>query len=144
MAVRYGSADSVKTRTGIQPEDLGIDSVEDLDIFIEGVLDEITDLIDRKMRKSYLAEATTPKGLDGIANDAAADSLRVMVATRQTPVVRVDDFAIRAIQTQVFSQDILARLRIYSAGGGVGSFDVGSDTLAGLPEVFTLADLDAE
>lgn len=144
MATRYGSASSVKTRTGVAPEDLGLDSEEDLDVFLNELLDEITDLFDRRMKKSYLAEASTPRGLDGIANDAAADSLRTMVATRQTPVVRIDDFAVRTIQTRVFSPDILSRLKIYATGGGAATLELGSDSLAGLPTTFTLADLDAE
>lgn len=134
----------MKIRTGITPADLGLDNDPALDAFIESVLDEVTELVDRRMRKSYLTEATVPAGLDGIVNDAASDSLRVMVATRQTPVVRIDDFAIRAVQTQVFSRDIIERLKVYAKGSGVGSYDIVQSDLADLPTSFTLADLDAE
>jgi hypothetical protein len=141
VATRYGSAANVKTRTGIQFGDLGLADDAALTVFIEGVLDEVTDLMDRKMHKTYLT-GTVPKGVDGIANDAASDSLRVMVATRQTPVVRIDDFAIRAIQTNVFSADILARLKVYSAGGGVGTYEVTQSDLADLPQSMSLAGFD--
>lgn len=133
MADRYGSAASVITRTGVKPEDLGLDDDTALETFVEDVLDEVTDLLDRKMRKSYLTEDTVPAGLDGIANDACADSVRQMVVGRQTPVVRIDDFAVRTITNRVLNADILERLKLYSAGQGVGSYDIVQPDITTLP-----------
>jgi len=79
------------------------------------------------MRKSYLAEDPIPAGLHGIASDAASNAVREMVATRQTPVVRIDDFAIRVIQSNVLSPDIRERLKFYATGGGVASLDLSQD-----------------
>lgn len=143
MADRYGTAEAVKIRTGVSAADLGLDTTEALDAFLDDLLDEITDLMDRQMRKSYLTE-TVPRGLDGIASDVASDSLRVMVATRQTPVVRIDDFAIRIVQARSLSSDVLARLKLYSAGNGVASYDITQPDIADQSYTFTLADLDAE
>ena len=133
MADYYGSIDAVLIRTGIKPEDLGFIAEDDdsgsegddeFGVFIANLLREIADLMDRKMRKSYLEEDEIPHGLDGIANDICADSLRTMVVGRQTPVVRIDDFAVRTVTARTFSQDILDRLKLYSAGQGVGSYDI--------------------
>lgn len=132
MATRYGSAAGVITRTGVQPADLGLADSPALSAFLDEVLDEVTDVFDRVMRTSYLAEPSTPKGLDGIANDAAADSVRTMMVSRQTPVVRIDDFAVRTVTSRVLAPDIMARLRAYSAGGGVGSYELVQDDLLGV------------
>jgi hypothetical protein len=138
----YGSAEAVITRTGVKPEDLGFDGLETgrLEDFLEELLTEMSDLMDRSMRKSYLAE-TIPAGLNGLAADIAADAVREMVATRQTPVVRIDDFAVRVIRTNVFSPDAEKRMKLYAAGRGVVSVDLGEDQLAPLPDTMTAASL---
>lgn len=147
MATRYGTAASVKTRTGVSAEDIGLDSDDELDTFLDGLLDETTDLMDRSMRTSLLTPDPVPAGLNAIANDIAADSLRTMVATRQTPVVRIDDFAIRTITTRVLSADVKERLALYSgsAGGTAANHELSNGDIADTYHWhFTLADLDAE
>lgn len=119
MATFYSTAADVVARTGVQPADLGQDSDDELETFLEGVLTEVTDLINRRIGRSYLDE-TVPPGLVGIAADVAADSIRTMVATRQTPVVRIDDFAVSVLRARVFSSDVRDRLRLYG-NRGIGS-----------------------
>lgn len=126
-ATFYSTSADVIARTGVSPEDLGLTTTPELTAFMEGLLAEVTDILDREMRQSYLAAATVPAGLNGIAADAASDSLRTMIATRQTPVVRIDDFAVRVIQSRILSPDIKERLKLYSTGRGVASVDMGSD-----------------
>lgn len=128
----YSTPDAVKTRTGIGPEDLGLDSSEDLETFLEELLTEITELMDRLMRKSYLSVVPLPAGLNGIAADIASDSVREMIVTRQTPVVRIDDFAVRIIQSKLLNPDTRERLKLYSAGRGVVSVDLGQPDISGL------------
>lgn len=143
----YSSPEDVTRRTGIGPDDLGFDdedesgALEALDAFLVQLLEEVSDLMDRKLRKSYLTETTVPPGLNGIAADAAANAVREMVATRQTPVVRIDDFAVRVIQSNVLTRDILERLKLYAKGRGVVSVDVGQADLSELPLTFGVDDL---
>lgn len=141
MATRYGTAAAVKTRTGVAASDLGLADDAALTVFLEALLDEVTDVMDRKMRQSYLTVAV-PKGLDGIANDAAADAVRTMQVSRQTPVVRIDDFAVRTIQSRVLAPDIIQRLRLYSAGGGVGSYDIVQEEIAPASATVGIVSLD--
>jgi hypothetical protein len=128
MTAFYSSADDVIRRVGVKPGDLGWDpeesgADEDLAEFIEGLLTETADLLNRKMGRDYLAlyDAGTieeiPPGINGIAADVAADSLRTMIVTRQTPIVRIDDFAVATLRARVFSEDILDRLRLYGRHG---------------------------
>lgn len=121
----YSSADEVIARTGVQPGDLGQATDETLATFLEALLDEVTDLINRRIGRSYLAEDPIPPGLVGIAADVAADSIRTMVATRQTPVVRIDDFAVTVLRSRVFSSDVRDRLRLYG-NRGIGSITLTS------------------
>jgi hypothetical protein len=137
----YSTAASVKTRTGAKPEDLGLEDDAALDAFVEEVLGEVTDLLDRAMRKSYLEADPIPAGLNGIAADAASNALREMVATRQTPVVRIDDFVVRVIQSNIMTPDIVKRLKLYAAGGGVASIEMEQDWLAPLPDILTAASI---
>lgn len=138
MTTFYGSAASVRTRTGVKPDDLGLADDAALTAFLEETLTEVTDLMDRVMRKSYLAEVSIPAGLAGIANDACADALGTMVATRQTPVVRIDDFAVRTIRSNVLTPDIRERLKLYAAGRGVVSVDLDQDSIAPLPVIVSV------
>ncbi|HSV93929.1 MAG TPA: hypothetical protein VLH81_12675 [Desulfobacterales bacterium] len=117
MTTFYSSAQAVRDRTGVRPGDLGQASDAALTTFLEGLLLEVTDLIDRKLNKSYLATSPIPPALAGIAADIAADALRTMVATRQTPIVRIDDFAVRVIRSAMLSPDVNARLRLFGRRG---------------------------
>jgi hypothetical protein len=129
----YGTVANVKTRSGVKYGDLGLADDAALVTFLTELLEQATDLMDRRMRKSYLEEVPIPLGLAGIAEDIVSDALRIMVATRQTPVVRIDDFAIRAITAATLSRDILERLRLYGGGKGASTIDIGQDELADLP-----------
>jgi len=127
MTAFYSNVSAVIRRSGIKPGDLGWDpedsgADEDLEQFLEEMLTEISDLMNRKLRRDYLAlfDAGTiteiPGGLNGIAADIAADSLRTMIATRQTPIVRVDEFAVATLRARTFSPDVLDRLKLYGKG----------------------------
>lgn len=151
----YGSAAAVILRTGVQASDLGLEDTAALTSAIEDLLTEATDLMNRRMRRRVEVAgvltavhwnedadlAAIPSGLDGIANDIVSSSLRDMVATRQTPVVRVDDFAVRTLAARVFSPDIERRLRLYSSAA-LGSIDV-DPGLATTAVTLTAADLNA-
>lgn len=140
----YGTADAVKRRTGVQPDDLGLDDDASLVTFIEELLAEATDLMNRSIRRAtnYNDEDSIPAGLNGVANDIVTSSLREMVSTRQTPVVRIDDFAVRTVSARVFTPDIQKRLRLYGARG-VSSIDVTPGDMTGVSDVITAADLNA-
>jgi hypothetical protein len=127
----YGTAAAVVLRTGVKPDDLGLEDDAALTSAIEDLLGEATDLMNRHIRRAtdWNDEADIPTGLHGIANDIVSSTLREMVATRQTPVVRVDDFAVRTLSTRVFTPDMLKRLRLYGARA-VSSIDVTPGDLA--------------
>ncbi|GBC86992.1 hypothetical protein HRbin12_00992 [bacterium HR12] len=133
----YSSPAEVRARTGIRPEDLGYLTEAELDSFLTGLLEQVSDLMNRLMRRDWLAElaagtvAEIPAGLHGVAADLAAASVREALATRQSPVVRIDDFAVRTVGTSLITPDVRERLRLYAAGGGVGSYELGLPDVAG-------------
>lgn len=139
----YGDAASVITRTGIDPSDLGLADDPALTAYIEGLLAELTDTFDRHLRTSYLTTAV-PAGLNGIANDACAYLVGQQVASRQTPVVRVDDFRVTVTSSTVLTNDVKERLKLYAAGRGVVTVDVGQDILRDTPIIFTADQLDGD
>jgi len=111
----YSSPDAVIARTGVEPGDLGLPSEESLGAYLGGLLREITETMDRKMRTSYLGAAGgVPAGVDGIAADAAANAVRNALVTRQSPTVRIDDFTIRTVAAPLLTADVLERLALYT------------------------------
>jgi hypothetical protein len=54
-----------------------------------------------------------------------------MIATRQTPVVRIDDFAVRTLPSRLLTDDVRQRLRLYAAGGGAASADIALPDVVG-------------
>lgn len=141
----YGTAAAVKTRTGTRPDDLGLNDDTELVALIEELLTEATDIMNRVMRRAtdWNAEDDIPAGLNGIANDIVTSSLREMVQTRQTPIVRVDDFAVRTISARVLSKDVKDRLRLYSSKA-IGTITVSpGDVADAVSTSLTSAELDA-
>lgn len=141
MTAFYGTAEDLRLRTGVRAEDLGIADDPTLETFLENLLTEVSDLVNRRIGRDYLAEfdagtiSAIPPGLTGIVVDVAADSLRTMIATRQTPVVRIDDFAVRVIRSTTFSPDVRDRLRLYG-NRGIGAVtltSIDADEVVDLP-----------
>lgn len=131
----YGTADSVRKRTGVQPVDLGLEDDTALDALLDEVLEEVTDLMDRRMRKSFLTE-TIPAGLHGIANDIVASSVRDFTATRRSAIVQVDDFTSRILTPRIFTDDVKERLRLY-ASSGAATLDISADLRDAPDDVLT-------
>lgn len=133
----YASPADVRARTGIRPDDLGFVGEAELDSFLTTLLEQVSDLANRWMRRDWLDElarglvGAIPAGLHAVAADMAAQALREMVATRQTPVVRIDDFAVRTVPGQLLTPDVRERLRLYAAGRGASSQELALPDLAG-------------
>ena len=142
MTEFYGTVERVVRATGVRAEDLNLDSDDDLTEFLEELLGEATDLMDRQMRLSYLEEDTVPAGLNGIAADVVATALRSMIQSRQTPVVRIDDFAVQVVSTMTLTKDIKDRLKLYAAGKGAVSVELGQDIIGSVPWTITANQLD--
>lgn len=127
----YSSAQAVIDRTGIQPADLGKADPEALEGFLEDLLEEASDIANRVMGHDYLEDlddgtiSSIPKGLAGIVADVVADHVGQMVVRRQTPVVRIDDYAVRSIESRMLSPDVRRRLRLYGSKG-LGSISLTS------------------
>ena len=119
----FSTAADVLTRTGAEPDDLNLEDGEALQTFIEKLLVEASDIVTRKLGRDYLALLNRgviteiPAGLDGIVADVCADSMRTMLATRQSAVVRIDEFAVATLRSKMLSPDVLDRLRLYGQQG---------------------------
>lgn len=116
----YGDVDDVIAATGVEFQDLGFDDKPALEDWIERRLDAITDVMNRKMRHDWEADSgEVPPGLDEIATGAVAGAVRNALVSRQSPTVRIDDFAIRTIQTPMLSTDQEAALKDYTVTVGM-------------------------
>lgn len=147
----YGDAASVVARTGIDAADLGLADGAALTTYLEGVLAELTDTFDRYMRTTYIDvvdangnPVAVPAGLNGVANDCGAYIIAQQVASRQTPIVRIDDFRVTVTTATVLTSDVKDRLKLYSAGRGAVSVDIGQDMIRDLPIIFTAEQLDGD
>jgi hypothetical protein len=133
----YSTPAQLQLRTGIGPRDLGLGTQQELDGVLTELLEQVSDLANRVMRRDWLAEldaglvAEIPAGLHATVADMAATALREMIATRQTPVVRIDDFAVRTLPSRLLTEDVRQRLRLYAAGGGAASADIALPDVVG-------------
>lgn len=120
----YSTVGDVLRYTGIKPKDLGFKDAEEeggitadelLTAFIEARLIEVKDLIDRDRNRDFHAEGDVPPGIHHIALRIMKNFLAHAVVSRETPIVRVDDFTIRMVEDQVFTHAIRNDLRTYPA-----------------------------
>ncbi len=119
MTVEYYStpADVIQS-TGIRPDDLGMETTQQLNTWITARLQEIKNLIDQDRNRDYAAEAETegkevPKGINGIALRMMSNHIGHANLRRTTPIIRVDDFTIKMIEDQVFTTAIKNDLKRY-------------------------------
>lgn len=127
----YSTADAVKIRTGVDYQVFSLEDDSALVVELEALLLGLTDIVDRRIRTSYLEEDVIPPGLNDIVADLAAEKVREWVVTRQTPIVRIDDFNVRVANADsLFTPDIEERLALYASGGGMRSIQLETDTIA--------------
>lgn len=108
----YSSAADVRQYSQIAPGDLGFESEQDLDTWIEARLVEISDMIDEYCERSWTPEEA-PKGIHGIAREMGRNVVSLSVTSRETPVVRVDDWRVRMVEPEILTTAIRRALRLY-------------------------------
>ena len=111
----YSNSDEVIAYTGIRPADLGLEDDEALAARLVAWLVQAKDLIDRDRNRDYHVETAIPSGIHNIALRLVANMLAQARIRRDTPIVRVDDFAIRMVDDTVFTRAIQTDLRRYPA-----------------------------
>lgn len=116
----YSKVEDVINSTGIQAQDLGFPTDDLLKDWIGARLMEIKDMIDRDRNRDFAAEAEEkgtdiPKGIHGIALRMMSNHIGAAALRRTTPIIRVDDFAIKGLEDQVFTEAIRKDLRRYPA-----------------------------
>ena len=122
----YSSPADVIRFTGTRPEDFGLAAVSELEALILPWLVQAKDLIDTDRNRDYHAEVTAgrrdnvPPGIHNIAMRIVANMLALAVLRRETPVVKVGDFAIQVAEDQVFTASIRKDLRLYPAISRIG------------------------
>lgn len=114
----YSTPAEVIQSTGIRPDDLGMESTQQLTTWIEARLKEIKNLIDQDRNRDYAAEATAagkpvPPGINGIALRMMSNHIGHANLRRTTPIIRVDDFSIKMVEDQVFTTAIKNDLKRY-------------------------------
>jgi len=112
VAEHYSTVQEVLTLTGLKPKDLGLETQQQLDDTITGWLVDIKDFIDTNRNRNYHDEvaqglrAMVPPGIHQIALRAAGNMAAVAILRRETPIVKQEDFTVRLVDDQVFSEAI--------------------------------------
>jgi hypothetical protein len=116
----YSSVKDVIDTTGIQAQDLGFPTDDLMKDWIGARLIEIKDMIDRDRNRDFAAEAAEkgtdiPPGIHGIALRMMSNLVGAATLRRTTPIIRVDDFTIKGLEDQVFTEPIRKDLRRFPA-----------------------------
>ncbi len=111
----YSSVDEVIAYTGVGPKDLGLedDDTEGLKAIIEKALVEIKDIIDTYCRRGFSTEQKVPGGIHKIAKEMTSDGISLAMMRRDTPIIRVDDFSIKQVQSEILTAAVREILDIY-------------------------------
>lgn len=131
MSEYYSTPEDVISYTGIKPEDLGMDTESELKIFIVKRLIEIKDIIDHDRKRDYHAEAEesgtqVPPGIVHIALRIAKNFISHAVLSRETPIIRIDDFTIRSVEDKVMTRAITEDLKRFPLKKRIKFFRGGS------------------
>ena len=122
MTTYYSSAQDVIDFTGIRPTDLnlvditnGDTAAEQLIAIVEGWLVEIKDLIDMDRNRDYASETEIPAGIHAIAKRMAANMVAQAVIRRDTPIIRIGDYAVKMVDDTILTKSIREDLSLYPA-----------------------------
>ena len=114
----YGTPEQVRAYTGIRPEDLGLSDIkggdtadQQLTAILTAWLGQATDIMDYMLGGTYLDDETVPAGLHNIAVRIVANMVAQAVLRRETPIIRIGDYAVRmtddAIITPAIRRDLM-------------------------------------
>lgn len=109
----YGTSAVVRTLTGLKFTDLGFASDVAFDTFLDARLAEITVLMNQDRNRTeieVIAEGWKP-AWDGIANRWATDFMHYVMASRDSPIVKVDDFQVETPRDNIPGPGVLSDLR---------------------------------
>jgi hypothetical protein len=114
----YSTAQDVIDFTGIRATDLnlvdnGDTAEEQLVTIIEGWLTEIKDIIDRDRNRDYASETAIPPGIHLIAKRMAANMVAQAVIRRDTPIIRIGEYAVKMVDDTIFTESIRKDLSLY-------------------------------
>ncbi|KKN20731.1 hypothetical protein LCGC14_0932510 [marine sediment metagenome] len=107
----YGSVANVVTMTGLRPSDLKFETTEELNAWLAGRLTEIAILIDKDRNRSDWDEQGWLPAIDMIADRWCAEFVRFIMATRDAPIVKVDDLTVEVPSDSVPGKGVLRDLR---------------------------------
>jgi hypothetical protein len=115
----YSTVDEVIQYTGVHPQDLGLESDEELKKVIEGWLVQIKDIIDQDRNRDYHQEVEegkrteVPPGIHHIAMRVCANVIAQATFRRESTIVQVDDYQVQMLDDQIFTDAIKKDLARY-------------------------------
>ena len=124
----YSTPEDVIQYTGIQPGDLNLEdddpegedpktAADKRTALLEKWLKQITSLIHGHQKMNYLELVDNeeleevPAGIHNIAMRMAANMVGQAVLRRETPIVKIDDFAVKMVSDAVMTKDIRTDLK---------------------------------
>ncbi len=107
----YGSVANVRTITSIRPSDVGFDTDDELNVWLTEKMDEIAQSIERDRNRTDFAVNNWDLIIDGIADRWGAAFVRFVMANRDSPIVRVDEFNVEMLEENVPGEAIWEELR---------------------------------
>lgn len=104
-----GSVASVRTITSIRPDDFGFSTDAELNAWLQLKMDEITVSIEVDRNRTDFTGYELI--VDGIADRWGAAFVRFVMANRDSPIVRVDDFSVELPMDNIPGDGIWKDLR---------------------------------
>lgn len=127
----YITKEDVKKATGIKPDDLGLETENDLNDLIDKWITQATNLINEDRNRDYAKEVTAgkrdevPPGIENICERLVANIIARAILRRETPIVKNDDFEVSMTSDEVFTGSIKSDLARYPMKPSLGFFRVG-------------------
>ncbi len=106
-----GSVANVRTITGLRPSDVGFDTDDELNTWLGLKLFEITASIEKDRNRTDFAAEGWDLVVNGIADRWCAAFVRFVMANRDSPIVRVDDFSVEMPMDDIPGEGIWTDLR---------------------------------
>lgn len=129
----YGDKGEVKALSGVKPEHLSFVDGAALDTWLDARLAEITDWINTYTGRDLEQEVIdaeikdVPLGIDAVANQLGRNLVAVAIASRQSPIVRIDDWSVQIAEPEVFTKKAKMTLSLYRKRRPINAFVVRSE-----------------
>lgn len=138
MIFLWISVDDVINFHGLKPQHLNLERTDTagLNTILTGWILQCEDLINHYTNREY-TDTTVPAAVQNVCLRLTSNMVTLAIQKRDSPIIKVNDWTIQTIGSDIFTDDLKSDLSLFVKDGGSDSNLFGVYAITGQPDPVT-------